>query len=304
MVPRLLLTAAVTKHYSLRRFFVCLGALVLLAPSSTFAQSGPDDPEKPVGSSPPSGSTQAPADDEATIQPAEPDYRLVNLPTTLRLPLHRGNFELTHRFAGNLEEGDFGDQLANLFGLDQGAIVGLEFRFAVVRHVQAAVYRTSFEKNIQFYGKYDALHQTDSSPLSISALVSIEGTNNFQEHYAPALGAVVSRTFADRVAVYGTPIWVHNTAADTGVTRDTFLVGVGGRLRFFSSAYLVAEVSPRVGGYDPGQTEYAFGIEKRVGGHLFQLNFTNTWATTFGQLARGGSPSTLYLGFNLARKFY
>ncbi len=27
-------------------------------------------------------------------------------------------------------------------------------------------------------------------------------------------------------------------------------------------------------------------------------------ATTYGQLARGGNPESLYLGFNLARKFF
>ena len=243
-------------------------------------------------------------DDDATIQPAEPDYRLINLPTTLRLPKFRGNFELTHRFGGNLEEGDFGDQLANLFGMDQGAAVGLEFRFAVARHVQAVVYRTSFEKDIWFYGKYDAIHQDARMPLSISALLGIEGNNNFQQDYMPSLGVVLSRNFSDRVAAYATPMWVHNTAWDVGQNRDTFMVGVGARYRFLSKTYVSAEVTPRVSGYMPGQTEYGFGIEERVGGHFFQLNFTNSQTTTFGQIARGGLPSTLYLGFNLARKFY
>jgi len=44
--------------------------------------------------------------------------------------------------------------------------------------------------------------------------------------------------------------------------------------------------------------------KKRVGGHLFQLNFNNGQGTTFGQLARGGFADSLYLGFNLARKFF
>jgi hypothetical protein len=40
------------------------------------------------------------------------------------------------------------------------------------------------------------------------------------------------------------------------------------------------------------------------GGHLFQLNFNNELGTTFDQLARGGFARSLYLGFNLARKFF
>jgi len=140
--------------------------------------------------------------------------------------------------------------------------------------------------------------------VSLSALVSVEGADNFQERYSPALGVVVSRMAGERLAVYATPVWVHNTAALLGVDRDTVFVGAGGRVRIGGSVYVVAEVAPRIGGYQPDKPAYGFGIEKRAGGHLFQLNFNNGQGTTFGQLARGGSPNSLYLGFNLARKFF
>src|SRR5262249_49322075 len=155
----------------------------------------------------------------------------------------------THRFGGNLRRGDFGDQASNLFGLDEGAVIGLEYRFAVARHVEAAVYRSALSKTIQFYGKYDAVHQGGATPVSVSGLVSIEGANNFREDHAPAVGAVVSRLLGERAALYAAPIWVHNTAAVLDVTRDTFYVGVGGRLRVLSTVYVVGEVSPRVSGY-------------------------------------------------------
>ena len=114
----------------------------------------------------------------------------------------------------------------------------------------------------------------------------------------------MSRRFGDVAALYAAPIWVHHTAARLGVDRDTSFVGLGGRARVLSTVYLVGEVSPRISGYAPGQNEFGFGIEKRAGGHLFQLNFTNTSATTFGQVARGGFEQSLYLGFNLSRKFF
>lgn len=244
-------------------------------------------------------------DDDAKLRPAEPDFALVNLPTTLPLPVHGGNFRLTHRFAGNLRQGSFSDNASNLFGLDQGAVIGFEYRFGVVKHVEAAVYRTSFDKTFQFYGKYDAMHQTAGHPIGVSGIVAVEGTNNFQDHYAPSLGVSLSHTLpGERVALYAVPMWTHNSAAATDVNRDTFYLGVGGRVRFLSSAYLVGEVSPRLNGYAPGDPEYGFGVEKRVGGHFFTLTFTNTFSSTFAQVARGGSPATLYLGFNLARKFF
>lgn len=239
------------------------------------------------------------------LQRAEPDYRLINLPTTTLLPRHRSAFGLTHRFAGNLAAGSFADNANNLFGLDQGALIGFEFRIAVARRLQAAVYRTTFEKTVQFHGKYDAVRQRGGTPVSISALASIEGLDNFTERRSPALGAVISRTIGgDVAALYATPIWVHNSATLAGTSRDTVLVGLGGRARVLATVSVVAEVSPRVGGYAPGRPTFGFGIEKRAGGHLFQLNFTNSYSTTFGQIARGGFPDTVYLGFNLARKFF
>ena len=235
---------------------------------------------------------------------AEPDFRVINLPSALRLPRHASNFQLTHRFNGNLRRGTLGNNAANLFGLDQGAAVGFEYRFGIVRRVQAAVYRTAIDKAFQLHGKWDAVRQDGALPVSLSALVSVEGANNFQEHYAPALGVVVARRVGGRLAMYATPIWVHNTAALLGVQRDTVFVGAGGRVRISDNVYVVGEAAPRLGGYRPNTAAYGFGIEARAGGHLFQLNFNNGQGTTFGQLARGGSPNSLYLGFNLARKFF
>jgi hypothetical protein len=173
-----------------------------------------------------------------------------------------------------------------------------------MRHVEAAVYRTNVDKTVQFYGKVDAIRQRRQMPVSISALISVEGTNNFHQDRQPGAGLIVSRTLGDRVTVYAEPTWVGRTAASIGSTRGTTFVGLGGRLRVMQRTYVVGEISPRAGGYAPGTAEFGFGLEERVGGHLFQLNFTNTSATTLGQIARGGFPNTLFLGFNLARKFF
>ena len=286
------------------RSIVFSAAALLTVLTSAAAQEA----QPPAGTSqnePASQSDVAPADDDDSVPVlAEPDFRVLNLPSTLRLPRHGSNFQLTHRFNGNLRRGSLGGNAGNLFGLDQGAAVGFEYRFGIARHLQAAVYRTAIDKVFQFYTKYDAVRQGDSLPVSLSALVSVEGSDNFQERYSPALGLVVSRMAGDRLAVYATPIWVHNTAALLNIDRDTFFVGIGGRVRVSSTVYVVAEVAPRASGYSPDKPAYGFGVEKRAGGHLFQINFNNGQGTTFGQLARGGFPNSLYLGFNLARKFF
>jgi len=299
-----------------RIWIVSVFVLANAAPSgAAWAQSVPASTIAPA----PKSSAQ---DDPAVLVPAEPDVVVVNLPTTSRMPLFKGNFRLTHRFAGNLRNGSLAEQAGNLFGLDQGAIIGFEYRMAVARDVQAAFYRSSFDRTIQLYGKYDGLRQGGSIPVSVSGLISIEGTNNFQEKFAPAIGAVISRRLGTHVAAYVTPMWVDNTDASlapivhehdttsaeaveaTGGSRSTTYVGFGGRVRIHGSTYVAAEVAIRARGYAPDEAAYGFSLEKRAGGHTFSLTFTNTVGTTFAQLARGGAANSLYLGFNLSRKFF
>ena len=278
----------------------------------------------PVYAQPPAAPAPASDDDDEKLRPLEPDFTLVNLPTTLPLPRHAGNFHLTHRFNENLRRDDFTTQLSNLFGLDQGATIQLEYRFGVMKHLEAIVSRTNVDRDIQFSAKYDILSQSASNPngppgvvitstspterrpglIGLSAIASVEGGNNFKERYVGAVGFVVSRVIANAAAVYATPVFAHNTAAGIGQTLNTFYVGIGARVRIVPALYVVGEVAPRLSGYMPGDAEFAFALEKRVGAHTFSVTFANTAATTYGQIARGGSPESLYLGFNLARKFF
>jgi hypothetical protein len=144
--------------------------------------------------------------------------------------------------------------------------------------------------------------------VDVSALVTYEGGDNLHQNYSPAVGAVVSRTFGEVAAIYAEPIWVNNTnvlPSELTDDNDTFMVGLGARIRIRPTVYLVGEFAPRASGYKPGVNHGSFAIEKRAGGHVFQLNFSDSFATTMGQVARGGLNSDdWYLGFNISRKFF
>jgi hypothetical protein len=296
------------------RLSVCpIGVFVLaliLGAAPARAQTTPAPPQTPDSAASGGSSTAQPApseeDDDARLRPMEPDYYIINVPTTLPLPARGGNFHLTHRFGLNFRQPGmtFGTAASNLFGLDEGATIELEYRFGVMKHLEAVIARTNVDKDIQFTAKYDAFHQGASRPIGFSGIIAVEGSNNFRERYEPSLGFAISRVIANRVSLNAAPIWVHNSAAETGITRDTFFVGLGTRIRIAPAWFLVGEMSPRASGYGPGDPEYGFGMEWRVGGHVFEINFSNTSATTFGQIARGGFPESLYLGYNLARKFF
>jgi len=255
--------------------------------------------------------------------PSQIDLNLINLPTTQSIATHKGYFRLTHRFARDLRQGSFGQLAEDLFSLDKGAIIGLEYRFGITSNIQAGVHRSLLSKTIMTFGRWDAIRQTDAMPIGLSVTASFEGLNNMRQNYQPGIAATASRTFGDRLALYATPGFVHNTKAvdfisgheghdhSTGLQgidehahhNDTWFAGFGGRLRFCQTGYVTGEYTPRLHGYDPNSAEWGVGVEKRTHGHTLQLNLTNSFGTTFGQLARGGSPHEIYLGFNITRRF-
>ena len=298
------------------------------AASSLAAQAAAPAPGQ--AAAPAEGQAPAPApamaaprsyDEDLDPDPAEPDYTVIDLPTNLRLPRHKLAFRLTHRFGRALGDGDFSDLLADFFGFDGGAQVGFGLRFGLFRGTQLGVYRTS-DRTIELFAQHELLRQ-GRSPVGVSLLGSLEGSDNLGlsdasspalHQFSPAAGLLLSRRLGTRGAVYAAPAWVGHTRVTPsapGTENATVVVGLGARLRVTRTMSLLGEVHPRVAGYrgdlgsgdpDPLAT---FGVEWRVGGHAFQLNFSNALGTTPAQRARGAQGrSGWFIGFNLTRKFF
>jgi hypothetical protein len=260
-------------------------------------------------------------DTDLDVDPSEPDFTVVDMPTNARLPEHRLAFRLTHRFARALGDGDFGDLAADLFGFDSGAQIGLGLRFGLLRGTQLGLYRTS-DRTILLHAQQELLRE-GRSPVGLSLVGGVEGLDNFglsdaasaQLHrFSPSAGVLVSRRLGSRGAVYAEPQWVGNTRtvpSAPGPDDGSLLVSLGARLRVTRSMSLLGEVHPRLAGYagnlgsgdaDPLAT---FGVEWTVGGHAFQLNVSNALGTTPAQVARGAQGAGgWFIGFNLSRKFY
>lgn len=246
-------------------------------------------------------------DPDLDLDPLQTDFMVVTMPTTLRVPRHKSSFRVTHRFGRPLAAGTFGELAADLFGLDSGAQIGMEYRYGLIRGTQIGIHRTS-DRTIEFFAQHDVMQERDGRALGLAIIGTVDGTNNFRDEYTPALGLVLSRTIRRAGTVYVQPVWVANaniSSAAPGGDDNTFLLGLGTRLRVRPTVYLVAEFVPRLSGYDPGVNHAAFGVEKRAGGHSFQIDFSNGFGTTTGQVARGGTANDdWYLGFHISRKFF
>src|SRR5262245_20123206 len=305
----------------LRTGLLC--AAVWLAPAAGLAQTPastppPADPQTPASTLPPAdpqtpaatppADQQPPperADPDVRVDPLQPDFNVSALPTTLRMPLHKWAFRVTHRFTRPIDQGDFGDFIDDFFGFDSAAQIGLELRYGLLPGTQIGVHRTS-DRTIQIFGQHNFLSERRSKPIGLDAIATIEGENNLQQHVQTALGLAFSRGLFGRLEVYADPLFVVNTQSGTsGPDNSTFMIGFAGRLRVRPSTYLTAEVTPRLSGYRPGTSQASFGLEARAGGHLFQINISNGFGTTYGQIARGGfSSDTWFIGFNISRKFF
>lgn len=301
----------------------CLGAvlvagvfLVLVSPlhaQTTGAESAaPAAPVTPA---------QQPSDATAPPKEVQIDQTVVNLPTTLPLKRHHSYFRLTHRFVRDLSGTDFSQLAQELFSLDDGAIIGLEYRFGITNTIQAGAHRSILGKTINVFGKWDVLQETAGHPFGLSFLPSIEGQNNLRQDIQPGILATVSRSMGSWLVGYLSPGYVHNAHTPTlraahegheheggvedadSTAIDTTFLGIGARLRFRPTVSAVGEVWPRLSGYQPGEVTYNFGVEKLTHGHVLQLNFGNNFDSTPGMIARGGNPGQIFMGFNLSRKW-
>ena len=244
------------------------------------------------------------------------------------LKRHQSYFKITHRFARDLRRGSFGQLAEDGFSLDNGAIIGLEYRYALTSSLQAGIHRSILGKTIETFAKWDVRRQSDGGPFGLSVGASLEGQNNLHLDPQPGLSATLSHLHGTWLALYANPTYVHNahtatlrlshaghdhgTASEaddpdaniTGInSHDTAFIGLGTRVRIRETVSLVAEVSPRIAGYKPDRAAWNAGVEKLTRGHVLQLNFGNNFDSTAGMVARGGSPHDVYMGFNLSRKF-
>jgi hypothetical protein len=263
------------------------------------------------GVPPDSARPRASATDDRAVDPVEPDFVIVNLPSQARMPRGGWAFRVTHRFSRPLGDGSLGDLAKDFFGFDSGGLIGLEVRYGIARATQVGIHRTS-DRTVQLFAQRD-VRRAEDRPFGLAVFAALEGQDNFTEDYAPGVGALVSRRLGERGAVYGMPAVVaHVVAPGLDGTRDSttaLVVGLGVRFRFSENGALLFETTPRLNSPDdtngvPFRHPVSFGVERTLGGHAFQLNVSNSFGTTLGQMARGGAPGGWYIGFNIARKFY
>ena len=228
--------------------------------------------------------------------------RLVDMPTPFTLGARRVEVLFSHRFQQTVSAGD----AHNLWGLDSGADVGLGLAWGVTRHFDLSAYRSSFQENFEFAGKYLVWEQAPRVPFSIGlrAGADVLKRQGVADPHRPFGQLLLSRSFGHGVDLFVSPTWVR----DTPQLRKAFNVPVGLTIPLPARHFLELEYIPKNRDLKSSVAAWHVALLAPVGNHLFTLVVGNSRATTVDQYAGGDAASgfkagDIRLGFNLVRNF-
>jgi len=298
-------------------------------------------------SAPPTPSAPVAKVEHAKHSVQEPyDYRLINVPTPKRVLRHSVNLYFTHRFSQTITPLD--QSAENLLGLDSFAVSTLGVFYGISDRLYVSASRSplcqrGLCRTIEVGLGYHWLDEKGRSPVALSTYASIEGDDNFTEHFTYNLQAMLARSVTKYVNLFFSPA-VHinangqrrfdprsNEFFPPAPIADTFRqdkhaasFGFGVNARIRPSISLLFEFTPRVGfklgrvrttfnsnsqivGFrTESEPEIGFGVQKDVGRHSFSLTFSNTQTTTTARYNSSNlvlPQSKFLIGFNLYRRF-
>jgi len=223
-------------------------------------------------------------------------------------------FLIAHRF-GRLNSGAY-----ELFGLDNANVrFGIDYGFT--DRLTAGFGRNSFEKTFDAFVKFALLRQqtgTQSIPVSITLFGS--GAVNslrpidpdvevaFSERISYTYQALIGRKMSSKLSLQLMPTVVHFNIVPEGQQNDLLALGLGGRYLLTKRLSVNAEYYYRFGEQDLETYDaLAIGIDLETGGHVFQLQFTNSRSMNEKGFIRETTGNffdgDIHFGFNITRTF-
>lgn len=239
--------------------------------------------------------------------------------------LHGGVFDMKiqHRF-GPVNGGFY-----QMFGLDQSSVrIGGDF--GITNHLTVGFGRSSVGKVYDGFLKYKIISQKTNGgfPVTITAFQSIAisslkwadptRTNYFSSRLFYTTQLMIARKFSNSFSLQLTPTFVHrNLVARATDKNDVYAIGIGFRQKLTKRFSINGEyIYVLPGQIDPEGTamkdrnfhnSLSLGVDIETGGHVFQLQFTNSLsmiekgfvAETTENWLTGG----IHFGFNISRVF-
>ncbi|HEY0510575.1 MAG TPA: DUF5777 family beta-barrel protein [Thermoanaerobaculia bacterium] len=250
----------------------------------------------------------APAVAQPDAGPYEPIRRdplgtiLINGATPYTLGARKLEVLFTHRFQQPVNDGDS----HNLWGLDNGADVGIGLAWGVAPHLDLSLYRASFQEDFELAGKFLVLEQARRIPLTfaVRAGADLLRRPGVADHSRPFAQLLLSRQLAPGINLLLSPSWV----SDTPRLKNAFNVPIGLTFPLPGKQLIEIEYIPANRDLKDSRDAWHVALSKALGGHIFEIVLGDSRATTVDQMLGGDSAAgfktrDIRLGFNIVRDF-
>jgi hypothetical protein len=234
---------------------------------------------------------------------------LINLPTTATPSSGRFYLRLSHRLYSSVREG-----LDSLYGWDGPAAVWIGFGYGLTDKISLSLGRTNQAKELEAAVRWKFLEE-GAVPFEAAVQAGIGWTTekiadrsrtdarNFKMNIQLSL----AKRLTDRLSVLVVPSLSTHTNYWEAEPENTFAVGFGGRFLVLEGLSIIGEWTPVLAGYAAASNGWGFGLEKKIGGHVFQFFVANSFGLTPDLYLPGGDfrlgDGDLRFGFNLYRTF-
>lgn len=252
--------------------------------------------------------------------------RVINSHSTETLWKKQLDFRIGHRF-GDLGGSNGG--VKTLFGIDNAADIAVGFEYGITNDLNIGITRYKgagpYRQLYEGYLKYKFLRQTsEKMPVSVvgvfkSNITSMEATNDstsstsfneFAHRVSYSTQLLIARKFSDRFTLQIMPTYVNRNYVGFNENNGTFGIGAGFRLQLTKLMGIVGEyhyVTKSESALIDQQDPFGLAFEFNTGGHVFQLNLTNSRGfgeaqyipTTYSQADKG----QIRIGFTISRIF-
>ncbi len=223
---------------------------------------------------------------------------------------------ILHRF------GPINSGYKNFWGLDQ-ASMRLGFDYGITNSLSIGVGRSTYKKELDGFIKFRPIWQSTgpgSIPFSVVLVsgMTVDTTpwadptrTNFTTSKMAYYGQmIIGRKFSEGFTLQLTPTFLHRNLVPTeNDLNDIYALGIGGRIKLskrisfnWDYFYVYNGLKPNVN-YFP----LSLGFDIETGGHVFQLNFSNSIGMNerafLTDTTNSWANGDVLFGFNLSRVF-
>jgi hypothetical protein len=224
------------------------------------------------------------------------------------------DLRISHRF-GYLNSGAY-----ELFGLDQ-ASMRLGVDYGLTKRWMIGIGRSTYQKQFDGFTKYKLVRQAKGgAPVTVSGVgtmmyKSLKFEDPARENYATSNlyysgQLLIGRKFSESFSFQLTPAIIHyNLVRGANDPNDLLSIGAGGRLKLTKRISINVEYYYQLPHYRlPGtENSIAIGFDIETGGHVFQLNFTNSTGMTersfISETSGNFFEGDIHFGFTISRVF-